>query len=118
TCQRTICIDREPTGDLLRAGGSRSQGMATSTLRNQRPAWVDGGLGAVMLDAAPPVGTEEVEPQAVCARFVYTQQPGLHLNPFRGVDLALEDAVLNALAVVEAGFGNAVQAALAGISGG
>jgi hypothetical protein len=89
------------------------------------PLWVRAGLersddkGAFgvkdvldpeVLDAASPVGSEEVEAEAVFFFVENFQQAEPELGPLGGIDEALEDGVLDALTVIVAGFGDAAQA--------
>ena len=85
---------------------------------DQRAIGIDGGFGSMMFDATAPVGTEEIEAEGIRLGFVEIEQPGFHFDPSGWVDFTFEDAVLDALAVVETGFGDAIEAAFAGIGGG
>jgi hypothetical protein len=69
----------------------------------------------MVFDAATPIGAQEVETEAVFGRFILFKQPMAELGPLAGIDLAFEDAVLDALAKIEADFGDAAEAALAGV---
>ena len=75
---------------------------------------VEGGFGAVVFDAALPVGAEEVEAEGVGGGVEFGEEFGAEGGPLGGVDFAFEDGELDALAVVGAVFGDASEAVSAG----
>src|SRR5688572_18417403 len=120
----TVYDCREPRGGWAGAAGSRGvtigswpgergkqrgQGVAL-TSNDEWALEVQRRLGAVMLEAALPVGAEIVEPQAVGLRVDDLQQAVLEFGELRRIELALEDRVLHALAAVQAGPGDLAQA--------
>ena len=74
---------------------------------------VEGGFGAVVLDAAFPVGAEKVEAEGVGGGVDLGEEFGAEGGPLGGVDLAFEDGELDALAVVGAVFGDVAESAAA-----
>ena len=85
---------------------------------NHRSVHVEGGFGAVVFDATIPFVAEEVESDGVGFKIHDVEDFGAELNEAGGVDFAFEHGVLNALAVVEAGFGGTAEAAFTAFGGG
>ena len=75
-------------------------------LGEERPLEVEGGIDAVMLGAAFPVAPQKVEAQAVFIGMIHAEELDAQSCPLLGVEEALEDGVLDALAVVLAGLGD------------
>ena len=77
---------------------------------DKRPLHIHGGFGAVMLYPVVPVGSQEIETETVFAGIVFTQKPQAQPCPLFRVDDAFKNRVLDALAVIQAGFGHSSQA--------
>ena len=76
-------------------------------------------FAAMMFDPVLPVGTEIIEPQAIGFQVDNLHQAGFQRDELGWIDLAFEHGILNALAVVETGFGGPAQAGFAcGVNGG
>jgi hypothetical protein len=63
-------------------------------------------LGAYMLHTLLPVGSEEIETQTVMRRIDAVKKLPSHDSPLCRIHEALEHRVLDALPIIEAGFGN------------
>ena len=74
---------------------------------------VESGFGAVVFDAALPVGAKEIEAERVGGGVDFGKELGSKGGPLGGVDFAFEDGKLDALAVVGAVFGDAPESAAA-----
>lgn len=68
----------------------------------------------MMFHPPMPVVTQMIEPQTVLGGIHNLEQPGLELNQLSRIHLALEDGVLDALAVVQTGLGHLAQATSTG----
>ena len=71
-----------------------------------------------MFDAAVPIIAKEVEPDGVLFAIHKIEDFGSEGDELGLIDFAFEDGVLDALAVVEAEFGDAPQASRAALAGG
>ena len=81
---------------------------------DERTIEIGRGFGAVMLDAAFPVGPQHVEPQAVLADVELGQKPGAQACPLCRIDLAFEHRELHTLAKILTGPSDPAQAPTAG----
>ena len=75
---------------------------------------VEGGFGAVVFDAALPVGAEEVEAEGVGGGVDFGEEFSAEGGPLGGVDFTFENGELDALAVVGTVFGDAAESVSAG----
>jgi hypothetical protein len=75
-------------------------------------------MGAVVFDFVMPVAAEMIETETVGVQVDDVEQPGFERDKLGRIHLALEDRVLDALAVIEAGLGGAAQAGFSGGGGG
>jgi hypothetical protein len=64
-----------------------------------------------MLDTPVPLGSESIKPQGIVFEIGDFEETRLEFDKLRRVDLALEDGVLHALAIIEADLGNAPEPA-------
>jgi len=91
------------------------RGLGVRALNNQCASFeVWGRLDAVVLNPVFPIAAEKVEAQGVLFGLVEVKEFVAERRPLRWIDEAFEDGVLDALAVVEAGFGDACKASLSG----
>ena len=98
----------------VRAGFGRGVACGGGGGSEEEVGEVEGGFGAVVFDAALPVGAEEVEAEGVGGGVEFGEEFGAEGGPLGGVDFAFEDGELDALAVVGAVFGDASEAVSAG----
>ena len=83
--------------------GSERLGFAGPGSEDERTIHVETGLGTDMFDATAPFATQHVEAQRVACRINDADKPGTQGRPLRGIEIAFEDGVLNALAPILAG---------------
>ena len=81
-------------------------------LYDQRALGVCCSLRSYMLDAATPVGAQEVESKTVIFIVDSVDESGLQCSPLCGIDQALKYGVLNAMSVSLADSGNVAKPAL------
>src|SRR3972149_4534872 len=104
--RKPLDFQRDPASRTAR-GFPVSWGFA---LEDKGALLVEGRLRAHVLHAMLPVGAEEVEAQAVLLRIHVFNEPGPPGRPLGRVHDALEDRVLDPLAVVPAGLCDVPQA--------
>ena len=96
----------------------RWDGIAGRESENERAFNIISLFGAVMFDFVLPIGAEMIEAEAVGFGIDDVDEPVFEVDELGGIDLALEDGILDALAEVEAGFGGPSEAVFAGGGGG
>jgi hypothetical protein len=69
----------------------------------------------MVFDFSLPVFSEKVEAKRVFFGFVEAEELGAKCRPLSGIDYAFKDGVLDALAIVEAGFCDAVESPSPGL---
>ena len=80
---------------------------------NERSFDVVAGVGPMVLHLVLPIRAEVIEAQAVGLRIDDVKQAAFEHHELRRVNLALENRILHALAIIETGLGSAAQAGLA-----
>lgn len=92
--------------------------MVSESSNDKRSFHIVAVFCAMMLNLVMPIAAKMVKPETVGFRINDVEKAGLESNELGGIDLTLEDGVLDALAVVEAGLGGAPQPGLPGGRGG
>lgn len=79
---------------------------------------VERGFGAVVFHTPVPFSAEKIEPDGVGVEIDNIEDFSTELNKARGIHLAFENGVLDALAEIQAGLGSAAESALSAFGGG
>ena len=82
--------------------------------KEHRSIKIDGSVGPNMFDPTPAIRAEAVEAQAISRRIDLANQASAQCNPLRRFDLALENRLLDALAEIKTGTGDAPQTPASG----